>query len=379
MFINNVFEPVINFHSNMPFPIAITNENLLVTWANSSAMDLYPCLTLPDGLITMFVGAKFDMTIETLRLNEQISISSDPITPKYTSLQFTPMLENGQLIGTIVNFIVSPQKSNAYSQNSAQNIIDSITTEFRDPISIIFSAASVIANKIPDEQKDELNNYIESISHNCYKLLRTVSHVTEGSYFVSANNHFKMRNGDLSEFLFGICKAASLLTKDIGINLTYSIPGTPVMASFDAEKLTVAILNLISNSCKFTRDDNQIFIKLDTQGDTASITVFDKGIGIPDSVLGHIFEANYSFDPDGKPFSGVGLGLTLVKYIVCGHGGTVAVHSQELEGTTVSISIPLGISNNGADYISQGSSSYLRNRYSSLYIELADVCKTPTF
>jgi signal transduction histidine kinase len=379
MQMNIFFEPIIDFYSKLPFPIAITNDKLFVSWANKAAIDLYPFLKLPDGIITMFVGSKYDMAVETLLLNEQVVLSSDLLTSKYATLQFTPMKEEDHLLGTIVNFIIAPKGNDGFSINKAQNIIDSITTEFRDPISIIFSAASVIANKITNEQKDELNNYIESISHNCYKLLRTVSHVTEGSYFISASNHFKMRNGDLGEFLLGLCKAATFLTKEIGIELTYSIPNTPVMATFDAEKLTVAILNLISNSCKFTRDDNQIFIKLDTQENTASITVFDKGIGIPDSVLGHIFEVNYSFDPDGKPFAGVGLGLTLVKYIICGHGGTVAVHSQELEGTTVSFSIPLGINNNSPDYIAQDSSSYLRNRYSLLYIELADVCKTPTF
>ncbi len=375
---NNIFGPFIDFYSKTTFPIVITDERLMVSWANKAAYDSYPCLLLPDGVITMFVGTQYDTIMEALHANQQYILSNNFILMNDCALQFTPAFEGERFMGTVVNFIVSPRKNHGYSLNSAQSVIDSITTEFRDPISIIFSAIGVISHKITDEQKDELGHYIESISHNCYKLLRTVSHVTEGSNFVSANNHFRMKNGDLSEFLSGICRAASMLTKEIGTPLTYNIPNTPVMASFDDEKLTVALLNIISNSCRFTREGNQISIKMEAQENTATITVTDRGIGIPDSVLGHIFEANYSFDPDGKPFAGVGLGLTLVKYIICGHGGSIAVQIQELEGTTVSFSIPLGTRDNSPDYIAQGSSAYLRNRYSALYIELADVCRTPT-
>ena len=109
----------------------------------------------------------------------------------------------------------------------------------------------------------------------------------------------------------------------------------------DAEALTGAVRNLITNGLKYGGSDPQLTVAAFNGGDTVKISVEDQGIGISDREVKRIFEPFFrSREVIDAQIHGNGLGLSLVKEIVDAHGGTISVDSRPGRGTKVTLEIP---------------------------------------
>ena len=102
--------------------------------------------------------------------------------------------------------------------------------------------------------------------------------------------------------------------------------------------------NLVANAIKFTGDGGRVTVTLATSGDRALVTVADTGPGISAADLEKIFERFYrSASATAHGIPGSGLGLPIAKAIIDGHGGRIAVASEEGRGTTVRLELPLAV------------------------------------
>lgn len=133
------------------------------------------------------------------------------------------------------------------------------------------------------------------------------------------------------------------MEKDISINLDLKgIEGIKV--NLDREKITQVILNLISNSLRYTSYGGRIDLNAYNVGDRIKIHFKDNGIGIPSERLNYIFERFYRVDDSrSKEIGGIGVGLTIVKSIVDLHGGTIEVSSREGVGSEFAVSLPRSV------------------------------------
>ncbi|MBD1872321.1 response regulator [Nodosilinea sp. FACHB-131] len=118
----------------------------------------------------------------------------------------------------------------------------------------------------------------------------------------------------------------------------------PVVVN-DEHRLRQVLTNLVSNAIKFT-DRGQVHITVtETASDQISLTVADTGIGIAEEQLPHIFEAFRQVDQTiRRQRPGTGLGLAIVQSLVSIMGGTIAVSSQQGQGTTFVVTLPRQIS-----------------------------------
>jgi len=107
------------------------------------------------------------------------------------------------------------------------------------------------------------------------------------------------------------------------------------------EKIRQVLINLLSNSVKYSDCDGKISLKAERQAGQIKISVADNGVGIPESEQKNIWERFYKVDKARTPGErSSGLGLAIVKQIVNEHQGQVAVESSEGEGSTFSFTIP---------------------------------------
>jgi signal transduction histidine kinase len=108
----------------------------------------------------------------------------------------------------------------------------------------------------------------------------------------------------------------------------------------DPEWLERLLLNLLDNAFKFTERGGRIVVRLTTEGDMAHLEVRDTGVGMAADVVPHVMERFYRADPARSPSNqGVGLGLSLVRWIVDRHHATIDVDSQPGRGTTFTVNI----------------------------------------
>lgn len=121
-----------------------------------------------------------------------------------------------------------------------------------------------------------------------------------------------------------------------------ALPGEPVVAVADSEKLAMVVRNLLDNACKYSRrGDAPIAVTLAGERDWIVLTVADHGPGIPAEALPHIFEPFYRVDASRtRDTGGFGLGLSLCQAIVHAHGGRIAATSDPDTGLTVTVTIP---------------------------------------
>ncbi|WP_245596734.1 sensor histidine kinase [Shimazuella kribbensis] len=124
------------------------------------------------------------------------------------------------------------------------------------------------------------------------------------------------------------------------VELVTQIPECVVVFA-DRNRIAQILINILSNSLKFTSSGGTVIVKV-TEGDNdATILIRDTGIGIPDSEVSKIFERFYRVDKSrSRKLGGSGIGLTIVKKLVEEHKGSIRVESKVGKGTSVFISIP---------------------------------------
>lgn len=124
--------------------------------------------------------------------------------------------------------------------------------------------------------------------------------------------------------------------------LVYEAPTQPLLISGDALRLEQVMQNLLQNAIKYSPDGGSIHVRVAQVGTYASIEVSDEGVGIPPSSLQQLFHRFYRGDnPMIQHIKGFGVGLYVVREIVTRHGGSVSVASEEGQGSTFTVLLPL--------------------------------------
>ncbi|MGD0349403.1 MAG: ATP-binding protein [Verrucomicrobiota bacterium] len=114
----------------------------------------------------------------------------------------------------------------------------------------------------------------------------------------------------------------------------------------DRHRLRQLLLNLADNAVKYNQPQGRVTMSLRRAGDTAEFTVANTGPGIPAESLPHVFDRFYRGDPaHSSEAESCGLGLSIAKWIVSAHNGTICIESVPSKLTTVTVRLPLAQKN----------------------------------
>ena len=149
---------------------------------------------------------------------------------------------------------------------------------------------------------------------------------------------------DLGDLTAALVDSLELVAQEKGVALRFEPPGAPVVVQGDPSWLERLILNLVDNAIKFTPTAGIITVRVSQDGERARLAVHDTGIGITPELRPHIFERFFRADPArSSVVDGVGLGLSLAKWIIDRHHGRIAVDSQPGRGSTFTVFLPLAV------------------------------------
>ncbi len=132
----------------------------------------------------------------------------------------------------------------------------------------------------------------------------------------------------------------------MSLSILFEAPQEPLEVEMDVDRIGQVILNLLSNARKYSPKESPITLKLTRTDDACIIAVYDKGVGIPEEKLAHIFDRFYrvpGVEVQTGSSVGLGLGLYISQKIVERHGGRIEVHSVPGNGSTFSIVLPLSV------------------------------------
>jgi len=127
-----------------------------------------------------------------------------------------------------------------------------------------------------------------------------------------------------------------------GQSLLEVLPARPVRLEGDAARLEQVVVNLLINSCKYTKRGGTINVTLRQEDGEAVVSVRDNGLGIPADFLPRIFDLFTQVDQSlARTQGGLGIGLALVRSLVTLHGGRVDVQSVLGEGSEFVVRLPV--------------------------------------
>jgi signal transduction histidine kinase len=115
-----------------------------------------------------------------------------------------------------------------------------------------------------------------------------------------------------------------------------------LIGRFDPGRIAQLLDNLAENAVKYSPAGGTITIRLRQEAALVQLTLTDQGIGVPPADLPHLFERFHrGANVDDRRFPGWGLGLSICRQIVEQHGGRITVNSQEGQGTTFHVTLPI--------------------------------------
>lgn len=186
-----------------------------------------------------------------------------------------------------------------------------------------------------------MREYLALISAENQRLTRLVESFLTFSRLEKRQLPFEFREARPEEIVSAALSAVREQYKQGGCEVSVQTePGLPTLRG-DPDALTTALVNLLDNAYKFTPSEKQVTVRVYPEKRHVVFAVIDNGIGIAGDQQKRIFRSFYQADQSlSRETGGCGLGLSIVKYIVGAHGGSVTVASRPGEGSTFSIALP---------------------------------------
>jgi signal transduction histidine kinase/HAMP domain-containing protein len=246
----------------------------------------------------------------------------------------------GQPIGRLV--VLREITGEREAERAQEEFFALVSHELRTPLTAILGYVELLLAEDGETIADEHQRHLEVVERNAQRLLRLVGDLLFAAQVEHGSLLFEPRAVDLGELARDAVDAARPRAESAGIELSTQIEAVgPCLG--DHDRLAQVLDNLISNALKFTPPGGRVTVQLGQDGASARLAVGDTGVGIPAEDLSRLFDRFYrATNATARAVPGLGLGLTIVRAIVEGHGGSVHVDSDVGRGTTFAVLLPLG-------------------------------------
>ncbi|HXI11514.1 MAG TPA: ATP-binding protein [Thermoanaerobaculia bacterium] len=172
------------------------------------------------------------------------------------------------------------------------------------------------------------------------RMMRLISELLDVSRIET--NRFQLHRQPLEwlAFVEKLVAACRIQYPDRALELISEIP--EITLQLDEDRMRQVVDNLLSNAIKYSRDATGVEITVRVKGDVLETSVTDHGIGIPRDEIPYLFERfRRARNVSSRHYGGLGLGLYISKAIVEAHSGDISIASEEGEGSTFVITLPL--------------------------------------
>jgi len=216
-----------------------------------------------------------------------------------------------------------------------------VSHELRTPLTAIKEGIALVlddlAGKINEEQKELLGISKKNVD----RLTRLINNVLDFQKLDSGKMNFNLKPNDINQIANDVYEIMVSPAKNLGLDLLLELDSSLPRCSFDSDKITQVLTNLVNNAMKFTEKGN-IIIKTSKKNGTIHVSVSDTGCGIKKKDLSSVFGRFEQLSTGGeRKTGGTGLGLAISKEIIEQHGGMIWVESKPGKSSKFTFTLPI--------------------------------------
>ena len=260
------------------------------------------------------------------------------VDDKYMNVFFAPFKNDTERPDGVIA-VIQDITEHVKLDNMQKELVADVSHELKTPITSIMGYADTLLEGEYDKETEK--KFLNVIATEARRMARLVTDLLTLSRYDNNNQSVTKESFNLGD-LVKKCQdklGIEIKKKNHTVNCFVTADVPPVYANKDDVERVV--LNILSNSIKYTPDGGEIKIYVGFVYNDAYIKVFDNGIGIPEEDLGRIFERFYRVDKARtREMGGTGLGLSIAKEILDKNGGSIDIKSVVGQGTEVVIRIP---------------------------------------
>ena len=220
------------------------------------------------------------------------------------------------------------------------DLVANVTHELKTPLSSMRLLVDTLLNSQPLHEQTA-REYLQLIAQENLRLSRLIDNFLTFSRMERNKYAFGFKEVPAADIVEGAIAAVRERFNVPGCQFKTQIaPDLPAVVA-DADAMVTAVVNLLDNAYKYSGDEKQITLSARAENGSVCFAVEDNGIGLSPRDTKRIFKRFFQVDQRlSRSGGGCGLGLSIVKFIVTAHHGSVRVESQPGRGSTFTISLP---------------------------------------
>lgn len=228
------------------------------------------------------------------------------------------------------------------------DLISTVGHELRTPLTSVIGSLGLLRAGAAGEMPAAAARLVEIAENNSRRLVRLINDMLDIDRIASGKLHVQRRPIDLRAVLDQACVGSEGLARSNDVAIACHGPAAPVVVAGDHGRLLQVMTNLASNAIRAAPRGSTVDLGLAQIGSTATVTVDDRGPGVPAAFRDRIFgrferatPAEGATAQGGEAGSGTGLGLAISREIVTGHDGAIWFEDRDGGGTRFAFSLPL--------------------------------------
>ena len=220
------------------------------------------------------------------------------------------------------------------------DLVANVTHELKTPLSSMRLLVDTLLNSQPFHEQTA-REYLQLIAQENLRLSRLIDNFLTFSRMERNKYAFGFKEVPAAAIAEGAIRAVRERLNVPGCQFKTQIaPDLPAVVA-DPDAMVTAVVNLLDNAYKYSGEEKQITLSASAENGSVSLAVTDNGIGLSPRDTKRIFKRFFQVDQRlSRSGGGCGLGLSIVKFIVTAHHGSVRVESQPGRGSTFIISLP---------------------------------------
>jgi PAS domain S-box-containing protein len=218
--------------------------------------------------------------------------------------------------------------------------VHSVSHELRTPLTAIKGFVEFLEEGVGGPLSQQQLDFVQQINKSAVRLELLANDMLDVARIDAGTFRMELQEADLAATIREVAASFRPQAAFRELQLSISVPETPLGVSMDPLRIEQVLNNLISNAVKFAAHGGRVEVRLRQQGDRLRCEVEDTGAGIAPEDVAKLFQ-RFSQLKSGIKAGGTGLGLSISKAIVEAHGGRIGVESTPGVGSTFWFTLPL--------------------------------------